>query len=105
MAGRNITELVCEFKDALLGKRVYDKYGDSFPLLVKFIDADDDQVGSIPMRYNGDLVRFEDARPFIYDSAMNDYNPNPAPSPQGYNPSDEFNQNEFVQTEFDGNIQ
>lgn len=63
------------------------------------------QVGSIPMRYNGDLVRFEDARPFIYDSAMNDYNPNPAPSPQGYNPFDEFNQNEFVQTEFDGNIQ
>lgn len=42
LAGRNITELVCEFKDALLGKRVYDKYGDSFPLLVKFIDADDD---------------------------------------------------------------
>lgn len=42
LAGRNITEMVCEFKDALLGKRVYDKYGDSFPLLVKFIDADDD---------------------------------------------------------------
>lgn len=67
------------------------------------------QVGSIPMRYNGDLVRFEDARPFIYDSAMNDnvvpkrnenYNPNPAPSPQGYNPFDEFTQNEFVQTDF-----
>lgn len=66
------------------------------------------QVGSIPMRYNGDLVRFEDARPFIYDSAMNDnvvpkrnenYNPNPAPSPQGYNPFDEFTQNEFVQTD------
>lgn len=67
------------------------------------------QVGSIPMRYNGDLVRFEDARPFIYDSAMNDnvvpkrnenYNPNPASSPQGYNPFDEFTQNEFVQTDF-----
>ena len=80
------------------------------------------QVGAIPMRYNGDLVRFEDARPFIYQSAMNEmggqvsaqqkpkeqpYNPNTtpvAPSQVPYNPFDEFSQNEFVQTEFDGNL-
>ena len=80
------------------------------------------QVGAIPMRYNGDLVRFEDARPLIYQSAMNEmdhqvaaqpkpkgqsYNPNatPAsPSQVPYNPFDEFSQNEFVQTDFDGNL-
>ena len=80
------------------------------------------QVGAIPMRYNGDLVRFEDARPLIYESAMNEmgsqvaaqqkrnnevYNPNAAPAAPTqvpYNPFDEFRQNEFVQTEFDGNL-
>lgn len=29
------------------------------------------QVGCIPMRYNGDLVRFEDASPLFYESRMN----------------------------------
>ena len=80
------------------------------------------QVGAIPMRYNGDLVRFEDARPLIYQSAMNEmdrqvaaqqkpkeqsYNPNAAPVapiPVPYNPFDEFSHNEFLQTEFDGNL-
>lgn len=71
------------------------------------------QVGSIPMRYNGDLVRFEDARPMVYESAMNggeDVTPkqaehdvpiqSSAPAPKAYNPFDEFDQNEFIQTEF-----
>ena len=80
------------------------------------------QVGAIPMRYNGDLVRFEDARPLIYESAMNEmgsqvaaqqkrnnevYNPNAAPAAPTqvpYNPFDEFRQNEFIQTEFEGNL-
>ena len=73
------------------------------------------------MRYNGDLVRFEDARPLIYQSAMNEtnnreetnhkpkqesYNPNPQPVPtqMPYNPFDEFSQNEFVQNGYDGSI-
>lgn len=43
------------------------------------------QVGSIPMRYNGDLVRFEDAKPLFYESRIND----------NYNPFEE--PNEFVQ--------
>ena len=65
--------------------------------------------------------RFEDARPLIYKSAMNEmsrqeetrhkpkqeqYNPNPAPVPpqMPYNPFDEFSQNEFVQNGYDGSI-
>jgi hypothetical protein len=39
------------------------------------------QVGSIPMRYNGDLVRFEDARPFYYESAMNSDTAPQVPAP------------------------
>lgn len=70
------------------------------------------QVGSIPMRYNGDLVRFEDARPFYYESAMNsdtapqapasDYQKSKdahddsygTPPPSSYNPF-EFNNTDF----------
>ncbi len=42
LAGKRISELVSEYKDMLLGDRVYRNYGERFPLLVKFIDADDD---------------------------------------------------------------
>ena len=59
------------------------------------------QVGSIPMRYNGDLVRFEDARPLLYESAMNADIPVPpptqGPAPASYNPLEEFAQNDFEQ--------
>ena len=58
------------------------------------------QVGSIPMRYNGDLVRFEDVKPFFYESAINQTqtkdSPDITPSRQ-YNPFEEFSQNDFVQ--------
>ena len=70
------------------------------------------QVGSIPMRYNGDLVRFEDARPLFYESKMNDgmqygkqpepvnssYNPHCDSAPPPFNPFDQ--PNEFVQNDF-----
>ena len=39
MAGKTITELVKEYKGALIGEHVYANTGDEFPLLVKFIDA------------------------------------------------------------------
>lgn len=39
--GRNITELIAEFKGELVGNHVYERFGDSFPLLVKIIDAHD----------------------------------------------------------------
>jgi replicative DNA helicase len=69
------------------------------------------KVGSIEMKYNGDLVRFEDVAPF-YESMMNaepkpaqpvqKQNPAPAydptiPPPPSYNPFDEFSQNDFIQ--------
>ena len=41
-AGRNIVELIKEFKSDLLGEKVYAESGDTFPILVKFIDARDD---------------------------------------------------------------
>ena len=41
-AGRNIVELIQEYKADLLGEKVYAESGDTFPILVKFIDARDD---------------------------------------------------------------
>ena len=40
--GRNIVELIKEYKADLLGEKVYADSGDTFPILVKFIDARDD---------------------------------------------------------------
>lgn len=40
-AGMNIVELISEFKAQLLGKKVYEKHGLEFPILAKFIDAND----------------------------------------------------------------
>ena len=41
-AGRNIVELIKEYKADLLGEKVYAESRDTFPILVKFIDARDD---------------------------------------------------------------
>ena len=41
-AGRTITELIAEYGSDLLGRKVYETYGENFPLLIKFIDARDD---------------------------------------------------------------
>lgn len=40
--GYRLSELIKTFKESLLGKKVYEAYGDSFPLLVKIIDANRD---------------------------------------------------------------
>ena len=40
--GRNLQELVDNYGEALVGKKVYQKFGKNFPLLIKFIDAADD---------------------------------------------------------------
>ncbi len=42
LAGKTLRDLLQEYKGALVGKDVYEKFGDEFPLLVKFIDANDD---------------------------------------------------------------
>lgn len=39
MKGRTLDELVKEYKGALVGDHVYERNGDTFPLLIKFIDA------------------------------------------------------------------
>lgn len=41
-AGRNINSLVAEFKAELVGKANYERFGNVFPLLIKFIDAAQD---------------------------------------------------------------
>ena len=40
--GTNIWHMLCEQKERLVGKHVFERYGDTFPLLIKFIDARDD---------------------------------------------------------------
>ncbi|MEZ4774901.1 MAG: type I phosphomannose isomerase catalytic subunit [Bacteroidia bacterium] len=42
LEGKNLTELIESFQGRLMGQRVYEKFGNEFPLLVKFIDANDD---------------------------------------------------------------
>jgi mannose-6-phosphate isomerase len=40
--GKSLNQLVNEMKDQLVGKENYERFGDEFPLLVKFIDAHQD---------------------------------------------------------------
>ena len=41
-AGKNLSQLVKEYKGSLVGDSNYQRFGDNFPLLIKFIDACDD---------------------------------------------------------------
>ncbi len=42
LQGQSLDGLLEEYGPELVGKHVYDQFGDTFPLLVKFIDANDD---------------------------------------------------------------
>ncbi|MDB5130694.1 MAG: gmuF [Mucilaginibacter sp.] len=42
LAGVSLSTLLETYKDELVGKKVYEHFGETFPLLVKFIDANDD---------------------------------------------------------------
>ena len=42
LKGKMLTELIQHYKGTLLGERVYQNFGDKFPLLIKFIDANQD---------------------------------------------------------------
>lgn len=42
LKGSTLPELIEEFKEDLVGKKVYEAFGNEFPLLVKFIDAAQD---------------------------------------------------------------
>lgn len=55
LLGKSLHELVEHYKEELVGKHVYEKYGNRFPLLVKFIDANDDL--SIQVHPNDDLAK------------------------------------------------
>ena len=41
-AGRKLNDLVAEQKEQLVGRANYERFGNEFPLLIKFIDARDD---------------------------------------------------------------
>lgn len=41
-AGLSISQLIDKYKEMLVGKHVYEKYGNKFPLLIKFIDSRQD---------------------------------------------------------------
>jgi len=42
LEGESLASLLEQYKEELVGKKVYDHFGNIFPLLVKFIDANDD---------------------------------------------------------------
>ncbi len=42
LAGNNLQEAIEIYMDELVGEKIYDRYGYEFPLLIKFIDAQDD---------------------------------------------------------------
>ena len=42
LAGKQLDDLIDEAKGKLVGDKIYDKFGNKFPLLIKFIDAQDD---------------------------------------------------------------
>jgi mannose-6-phosphate isomerase len=42
LKGNTLVDLIDQFKGELIGTKVYEKFGNKFPLLIKFIDANDD---------------------------------------------------------------
>jgi mannose-6-phosphate isomerase len=53
--GESLADLLEQYKDELVGKKVYDHFGNIFPLLIKFIDANDDL--SIQVHPNDELAK------------------------------------------------
>ena len=42
LSGKSLVDLIDTYKGELIGEKVYEKFGNKFPLLIKFIDANDD---------------------------------------------------------------
>ncbi len=42
LKGKSLTELIDEYKGDLIGEHIFNQFGNRFPLLIKFIDANDD---------------------------------------------------------------
>ena len=55
LKGKNLKDLISEFKEQLVGKKVYEKFGEEFPLLIKYIDAK--EALSIQLHPHNDLAR------------------------------------------------
>lgn len=55
LKGESLRDLVAQYEEELVGKHVYQQYGDRFPLLIKFIDANDDL--SIQVHPNDELAK------------------------------------------------
>lgn len=53
--GKTLTELVQEYRESLVGRSNYRRFGDTFPLLIKFIDARNDL--SIQVHPNDELAQ------------------------------------------------
>lgn len=41
LSGQTLSQLLTEYKETLVGKSVYERFADNFPLLIKYIDAHD----------------------------------------------------------------
>ena len=55
--GYGLNRLVTELKEKLVGKRCYERYGNEFPLLIKFIDARQDL--SIQVHPNDEIAKLQ----------------------------------------------
>ena len=53
--GMKLTELISRYKGELVGEKIYSKFGNEFPLLIKFIDAKTDL--SVQLHPNDELAR------------------------------------------------
>jgi len=55
LEGETLVNLIKKYKEELLGTKVYNQFGDQFPLLIKFIDAKQDL--SIQLHPNDELAK------------------------------------------------
>ncbi|MDX1543481.1 MAG: type I phosphomannose isomerase catalytic subunit [Christiangramia sp.] len=54
-AGKNLKDLISEYKETLVGEKIYKEFGNDFPLLIKFIDAKTDL--SVQLHPNDELAK------------------------------------------------
>ena len=55
LAGKDLKEIISEYKGAFLGDKIYKHFGEKFPLLIKFIDAK--EALSIQLHPHDDLAK------------------------------------------------
>ena len=55
LKGKPLSELITSYKERLLGTKVYQQFGETFPLLIKFIDAEQDL--SVQVHPNDEIAK------------------------------------------------